>query len=301
MAVQAVPAASPRRFPRARAMHRPQCTPTFAGERRPADPTGVRAAVRDTTRHQESGADRRSRLHVGRRSSHQSRGAAFCSDRLARNGYCRLHTRRYGRPTTRRCVSTGTMNRSRTSCCASSRQAGGQSRVSDDDYLEGAPELIVEIAASSATYDLHDKLRVYRRNGVREYVVWRVHDRQIDWFVLADEEYRRLEPDAAGVDPQHRLSRPAARGRSRSWPAISRPCSPNCDARPRHRRAHGVRRAAAGGVVVHGADPHLLPAFPPAEVSSVSLACAPPSGFRFRCLRRYVTPPCRFVRYASRR
>ena len=78
-------------------------------------------------------------------------------------------------------------------------KAGGQSRVSDDDYLEGAPELIVEIAASSVTYDLHDKLRVYRRNGVREYVVWRVHDRQIDWFVLADDEYRRLEPDAAGV------------------------------------------------------------------------------------------------------
>ena len=78
-------------------------------------------------------------------------------------------------------------------------QAGGQSRVSDDDYLEGAPELIVEIAASSATCDLHDKLRVYRRNGVREYVVWRVHDRQIDWFVLADDEYQRLEPDAAWV------------------------------------------------------------------------------------------------------
>ena len=78
-------------------------------------------------------------------------------------------------------------------------QAGGQSRVDDDDYLEGAPELVVEIAASSVSYDLHDKLRVYRRNGVREYVVWRVHDRQIDWFVLADDEYRRLEPDAAGV------------------------------------------------------------------------------------------------------
>lgn len=77
--------------------------------------------------------------------------------------------------------------------------AGGQSRVSDDDYLEGAPELIVEVAASSATYDLHDKLRVYRRNGVREYVVWRVDDRQIDWFVLADHEYRRLEPDADGI------------------------------------------------------------------------------------------------------
>ena len=78
-------------------------------------------------------------------------------------------------------------------------QAGGQSRVDDDDYLDGAPELVVEIAASSVSYDLHDKLRVYRRNGVREYVVWRVHDRQIDWFALADDEYRRLEPDADGI------------------------------------------------------------------------------------------------------
>ena len=78
-------------------------------------------------------------------------------------------------------------------------QAGGQSHVSDDDYLEGAPELVVEIAASSVSYALHDKLRVYRRNGVREYVVWRVHDRQLDWFVLEDDEYRRQQPDAAGI------------------------------------------------------------------------------------------------------
>jgi len=48
---------------------------------------------------------------------------------------------------------------------------GGQSRISEDDYIEGAPELIVEIAASTASYDLHDKLRAYRRNGVREYQV----------------------------------------------------------------------------------------------------------------------------------
>jgi len=77
--------------------------------------------------------------------------------------------------------------------------AGGQSQVSSDDYLEGAPELVVEVAVSSASYDLHDKLRVYRRNGVREYVVWRVHDRQIDWFVLVADEYRRLEHDAGGI------------------------------------------------------------------------------------------------------
>ena len=77
--------------------------------------------------------------------------------------------------------------------------AGGRSRLSADDYVEGAPELIVEIAASSAAIDLHDKLRAYRRNGVQEYVVWRVLERQLDWFVLTDDEYRPLTTDAAGI------------------------------------------------------------------------------------------------------
>ena len=76
--------------------------------------------------------------------------------------------------------------------------AGGRSRVSDG-YLEGAPELVAEVSASSASIDLHDKLRAYRRNGVQEYVVWRTRDRRIDWFELADGEYRLLPPDDAGV------------------------------------------------------------------------------------------------------
>jgi Uma2 family endonuclease len=77
--------------------------------------------------------------------------------------------------------------------------AGGRARVSNDDYLEGAPELIVEVAASSASYDLHDKLNVYRRNGVPEYIVWRVYNRQVDWFRLENERYVTVPPDAAGI------------------------------------------------------------------------------------------------------
>ena len=76
---------------------------------------------------------------------------------------------------------------------------GGQARISEDDYVEGAPELIVEIAASSAAYDLYDKKRAYRRNGVREYLVWRVYDRQLDWFSLEAGEYNLLAPDAERV------------------------------------------------------------------------------------------------------
>ncbi len=76
---------------------------------------------------------------------------------------------------------------------------GGQSFISVDDYVEGAPELIVEIASSSASYDLHDKLKVYRRSGVREYIVWRVIEGQLDWFYLQAGEYILLQRDGAGV------------------------------------------------------------------------------------------------------
>jgi Uma2 family endonuclease len=76
-------------------------------------------------------------------------------------------------------------------------ESGGQSRDSDK-YIGGAPELIAEVAASSASYDLHDKLRAYQRNGVLEYVVWRVWDQAIDWFVLREGRYQPLPLNSAG-------------------------------------------------------------------------------------------------------
>jgi Uma2 family endonuclease len=76
---------------------------------------------------------------------------------------------------------------------------GGQSRISEDDYVEGAPELIVEIAASSASYDLYDKLRVYRRHGVKEYIIWQVYEQKIDWFCLKEGEYIKLQADNFGL------------------------------------------------------------------------------------------------------
>jgi Uma2 family endonuclease len=72
-------------------------------------------------------------------------------------------------------------------------ECGGQARLVDG-YVTGAPELIVEIAASSASYDLHEKLNAYRRNGVREYVVWRVWDAAIDWFVLRGGRFEPQQP-----------------------------------------------------------------------------------------------------------
>jgi Uma2 family endonuclease len=78
-------------------------------------------------------------------------------------------------------------------------ERGGRSRVAPDDYLEGPPELIVEVAASSAAYDLHDKRRAYARNGVQEYVALQVYEQRVDWFVLREGVYATLTPDAQGL------------------------------------------------------------------------------------------------------
>ena len=76
---------------------------------------------------------------------------------------------------------------------------GGRSRVTAEHYLEGAPELILEVAASSASYDMHTKRRVYQRNGVEEYIVVQIYERRIVWFRLREGIYHLIEPDAVGV------------------------------------------------------------------------------------------------------
>jgi Putative restriction endonuclease len=76
---------------------------------------------------------------------------------------------------------------------------GGQTRITDDDYIEGPPELIAEIAASTVSIDLGSKKDSYERNGVQEYLVWRVLDEVIDWFVLQDGHYVERLPDEDGI------------------------------------------------------------------------------------------------------
>ncbi|HQU44747.1 MAG TPA: Uma2 family endonuclease [Pirellulales bacterium] len=77
--------------------------------------------------------------------------------------------------------------------------SGGQSGVDEEDYFSGPPEFIAEIAASSVSYDLHAKLRVYQREGVREYLVWRTRDREIDWFRLHEGKYELIAADPSGI------------------------------------------------------------------------------------------------------
>lgn len=76
---------------------------------------------------------------------------------------------------------------------------GGRSWITPDDFLAGPPELIVEIAASSAAYDLHDKRRVYQRSGVQEYLALQVYEEETSWWALREGVYDLLAADDAGI------------------------------------------------------------------------------------------------------
>ena len=76
-------------------------------------------------------------------------------------------------------------------------ECGGQSRTTPDDWLEGPPELVAEIAHSSRSIDLHAKRDDYARYGVREYLVLSLEDSKLYWFDLTKDEL--LAPEADGI------------------------------------------------------------------------------------------------------
>jgi hypothetical protein len=77
-------------------------------------------------------------------------------------------------------------------------QHGGRTTITDG-YVTGGPELACEVAASSVSIDRNAKFRAYRRNGVREYLLWRTEDGAIDWFVLRGGQYEPLPVGEDGV------------------------------------------------------------------------------------------------------
>jgi Uma2 family endonuclease len=79
------------------------------------------------------------------------------------------------------------------SCLRVRPSYGGQSKTNAEGYISGAPEWIGEVSASSASYDLHEKLQAYQRNEVQEYLVWCVLDNTIDWFVLRGDTFRKMQ------------------------------------------------------------------------------------------------------------
>jgi hypothetical protein len=74
---------------------------------------------------------------------------------------------------------------------------GGQSRVTDDEYYEGPPELIAEIAHSSRAMDMNQKRQDYEQAGVLEYLVLCVEERELHWFSFATK--KMIRPDRQGV------------------------------------------------------------------------------------------------------
>lgn len=78
-------------------------------------------------------------------------------------------------------------------------ECGGRVRIDEEDYINGGPELAAEICSSSVSIELNQKLHVYRRNQVQEYVVWRVLDRAIDWFFWKDGDYHRMQATPEGI------------------------------------------------------------------------------------------------------
>jgi Uma2 family endonuclease len=91
-------------------------------------------------------------------------------------------------------------------CLRVLRAFGGQSLESKADYVEGAPEIVAEIAHSSRAIDLHSKRHEYEKAGVREYLVLTVEERQTYWFDFAAQSM--IEPDRRGI------------ARSRAFPGL---------------------------------------------------------------------------------
>ena len=76
---------------------------------------------------------------------------------------------------------------------------GGRVFVDEEDYLHGAPELIVEVSSSTESIDLHKKKQDYQQAGVREYVVLALRLQQIFWFVRTRGKYRETPLPADGI------------------------------------------------------------------------------------------------------
>ena len=74
---------------------------------------------------------------------------------------------------------------------------GGQSTTSEDDYVDGPPELVAEVAHSSRSIDLNAKREDYARYGVPEYLVVNLAEHRLHWLDLRTGQ--ELSPDAEGV------------------------------------------------------------------------------------------------------
>jgi hypothetical protein len=74
---------------------------------------------------------------------------------------------------------------------------GGQSRIDENEWIVGAPELLSEVSHSSVSVDLNAKKDNYQRTGVVEYLVVCVEEEEVFWFDF--KRGRRLKAGGAGI------------------------------------------------------------------------------------------------------
>jgi Uma2 family endonuclease len=75
---------------------------------------------------------------------------------------------------------------------------GGQSRV-QGRYAAGAPEFLAEMCLSSTSYDLHQKLELYRSAGVQEYLAVLLREQEVRWHVRAGDVFEAIPLPTDGV------------------------------------------------------------------------------------------------------
>jgi Uma2 family endonuclease len=84
-------------------------------------------------------------------------------------------------------------------CLYITPEYGGRVYVDKDDYLHGAPELIVEVSSSTESIDLHRKKQDYQKAGVTEYVVLALRTQQVFWFIRQRGKYKEMPLPADGI------------------------------------------------------------------------------------------------------
>jgi Uma2 family endonuclease len=75
---------------------------------------------------------------------------------------------------------------------------GGRTRlkqINHKHYIEGPPELVVEVAHSTVSLDLNAKRKDYLRGGVLEYIVICLPEPVVRWFDLQRDDELQLDED----------------------------------------------------------------------------------------------------------
>lgn len=78
----------------------------------------------------------------------------------------------------------------------------GQTHYDEDGYLIGPPELIVEIAGSSASYDFGEKRDVFDAAGVAEYLVYETVGGRIAWWTRQNGALHEIVPENGNYQSQ---------------------------------------------------------------------------------------------------